>query len=595
MAPSDNLAHQTASIISYPSSAQRAMIQGDDRTGMMQQAIAASGDLVYNVVLDQSAHEPSRLTLWAGGDVYAILAVAGHWFDGVALPSDEKGWRGLIHPHDLKNCEELWDRAAGDLPEDALFYDLEYRLCLPEGKIIWINDRGRLMPDSTISIEKDYVLKRCGVIRVITRDKEYQQELERRALIDEVTGLPNRTALRQLLAHNHDDNIALLAVGVDNLSSFLEGFGQNILDSLIQGVARFLANHLVDGEMVGRMSSDVFGLILKNRSAEQISMLAQQLLQDIRQQTMITEAGSFHTSFSIGGLMVEETGQTPYALMTKVELALRQARGRGGDCYIQYRWSPDGGREHRTNMVICEQVFQAMKTGRTAFAFQPIVQADSLQTDYYECLLRLEDMDGRIVAAGHFMPAVEKLGAARMIDQMVLEMTINELVASPNITLSMNISGLTVSDAAWAARLQQQLGQRPQMAERLIIEITETVAMQDVNQAAAFVSFVKKLGCRVALDDFGTGYTSFQYLQMLPIDIVKIDRSFVRGLRSNAQNLLFIKSLVSLARGLNKHLVVEGVEQQADADILKAEGVDFFQGMLFGSPMMERPWRPNIK
>ncbi|MGH6629612.1 MAG: EAL domain-containing protein, partial [Burkholderiales bacterium] len=146
----------------------------------------------------------------------------------------------------------------------------------------------------------------------------------------------------------------------------------------------------------------------------------------------------------------------------------------------------------------------------------------------------------------------------------------------------------------WLRNVVARLRDRPRIAARLIIEITETVALLDIAETARIIGILRDLGCRVALDDFGAGYTTFRHLKALTVDVVKIDGSFVRDLTNNAENQLFIRNLLSLARTFNLVTVAECVETERDAAILTNEGVDMLQGYYFGRPVMDPPWRQNV-
>jgi EAL domain-containing protein (putative c-di-GMP-specific phosphodiesterase class I) len=195
-----------------------------------------------------------------------------------------------------------------------------------------------------------------------------------------------------------------------------------------------------------------------------------------------------------------------------------------------------------------------------------------------------------LLAAGAFMPVVEQSGIMRLIDRHTLELAVRELVEHPQVKLAVNISGLTATDRSWLRCLVAMVKNRPEVARRLTIEITETVAIQDIEETARFVGAIRDLGCRVALDDFGAGYTSFRNLKALAVDCVKIDGSYVRGLADNVDNQLFIRTLLGLAEGFGLATVAECVETAADATHLTRRGVRFLQGYLFGRPTVERPW-----
>jgi EAL domain-containing protein (putative c-di-GMP-specific phosphodiesterase class I) len=276
--------------------------------------------------------------------------------------------------------------------------------------------------------------------------------------------------------------------------------------------------------------------------------------------------------------------------MARAEVALQQAKQAGRNCFIEYTRSDDQRREQRNSVEIGDQVMAAMKADRICFAFQPIVDARTGEVALYEALMRVVMEDGSLIPAGLFVQAIERLGLVRHIDYHTLDLAVRELEAHSKVRLALNISGLTVSDGGWLRRLISLLHDRRDLAERLMIEITETAAMQDFDESARFVRAVRELGCRVALDDFGAGYTSFRHLQALSIDLVKLDGSYVRNLGENRNSLLFVRTLLELANGVGLQTVAECIENEAEAELLKSEGVTFLQGYHFGRPTLDRPW-----
>jgi EAL domain-containing protein (putative c-di-GMP-specific phosphodiesterase class I) len=230
----------------------------------------------------------------------------------------------------------------------------------------------------------------------------------------------------------------------------------------------------------------------------------------------------------------------------------------------------------------------ALRQDRLLFAFQPVVCATTGKIHYFECLLRLRNKRGSIVAGGKFIKNVENLGLIGLIDHYVLERTIQELNDDPEVSLGLNISGLTARDRAWLQSLLTFLHRRSDIAHRLVVEITETAAIDDMEESARFVASVRRTGCRVALDDFGAGHTSLRHLQTLPLDIVKIDGSLVRDLTSKGQSRVFLRYLLNFIKNLGFSTVAEGIENAKDAALLRAEGIGYLQGYHVGRPTIER-------
>lgn len=237
-----------------------------------------------------------------------------------------------------------------------------------------------------------------------------------------------------------------------------------------------------------------------------------------------------------------------------------------------------------------ETIERALRQGRLLFAFQPVVCVATGEIDYFECLLRVREENGAIRPGGGFVAALEAQGTIGMIDRHVFEMAIGELALHPTVKLGFNISGLTACDRLWSRHLVSVLRRFPEKASRLVVEITETAALSDLEESARFVDTVRAAGVRVALDDFGAGHTTLRHLDHLAIDTVKLDISLVRCVETSPAHRGVLRHLVGLANNIGFRLVAEGVESAREAALLCAEGVGYLQGYHFGRPTVERMW-----
>ena len=244
----------------------------------------------------------------------------------------------------------------------------------------------------------------------------------------------------------------------------------------------------------------------------------------------------------------------------------------------------------RRGPAVGAAVEAALREDHLLFAFQPVICAATGKVDYFECLLRMRDEKGEVVSCSEFVTTVEELGWIGLIDRYVLRKTVQELAADPEVRLGMNISGMTACDRPWLRSLTSLLRHRRDIACRLVVEITETAALEDIAESACFVDALRHAGCRVALDDFGAGHTSLRHLQMLPVDIVKIDGSLVRNLASRPQTRIFLRHLLSLVKGFGLTTVAECVENAEDAARLRAEGIEYLQGYHFGPTTIGRTY-----
>ena len=548
---------------------------GQSTLGRLHSALEAAGDLAYVWDLASDALEWHGAIMARLGESHAASLVTGRSF------------ADRIHPEDRSVREGRLEAAASR----GEFFECEYRLRDDTGTVIWVQDRGRA------ELDADGVPQRLmGVLRLVTDRKVEEQRLERLANYDELTGHFNRTRLREALTQAVASSLrsevpgAYLAIGIDKLGTINDAFGYETADQVIIEIGQRLDQQFRESDVIGRVGGDRFGVVLTNCPPENVATVAEKILALIGQAEITTAVGPIYATVSIGSVSFPEQGKTSFDVMTRAETALAEAKRAGRDCFVPYRVAEAQQRQQRTDIALGERVQRALKEDRLVFAYQPVVSSESGSTAYHECLLRMIAEDGSIVPAAAFVPVIEQLGFIRLIDRYVLERAIKEASEHPECSLAFNISGLTATDHAWLRLLVSLLRDRPEVARQLIVEITETAALHDIQESARFVGTLRELGCRVALDDFGAGFTSFRYMQALDVDIVKIDGSFVRNLAESYDNQIFLRHLVGLADAFGLITVAECVESARDAAILRQEGVRFLQGYYFGRPAIEQPW-----
>ena len=236
-------------------------------------------------------------------------------------------------------------------------------------------------------------------------------------------------------------------------------------------------------------------------------------------------------------------------------------------------------------------VERALREGRTALAFQPVVlAADPQRVAFHEGLIRIMDTDGRIIPAGEFINSVETNDTGRQIDCAALRHGFAALAQVPDLRLSVNMSARSIGYMTWTATLHEGLRKDPTAGERLILEITESSAIAMPDVVSAFMDELQAKGIAFALDDFGAGYTAFRYFRDFAFEVAKIDGQFIRDIARNPDNQVLTKALTAIAQHFDMLIVAESVETESDAQWLKAHGVDCLQGYLYGAPMVQPAW-----
>ncbi|MEM7723235.1 MAG: EAL domain-containing protein [Pseudomonadota bacterium] len=260
----------------------------------------------------------------------------------------------------------------------------------------------------------------------------------------------------------------------------------------------------------------------------------------------------------------------------------------------------DAGLESPLDVAITQRdrgtlamVRQSLERGDTVLAYQPVMRADGAGVAFYEGLIRILDETGRVIPAKDFIHVVEDQDLGRQIDCAALRIGLNALRANPSLRLAINMSARSVGYPGWMQILRRFIKQRPDVVQRLILEITETSVMMMPEIVKIFMEDLQDKGITFALDDFGAGYTAFRHLRHFCFDILKIDGQFARNVNVDADNQVLNEALIALARHFDMLVVSEAVETEAEAAWLTAAGVDCLQGYYFAVPTMSPPWKTD--
>ena len=541
----------------------------------LQAVLKAANDVAYEWDL-----QTDQLTWF--GPVRSMFDVAEPH-----IPSNGRSLLKLIHPEDSPGRAHSLDQHF----ELGEAYESEFRL-RRNGLFGWVHERAGVERD-----ESGKPVRLLGILRGIDERKHREASLRHSALYDSVTGQFNRSRLldsvneKLLQSRRYGAACCYLVLGLDGIEPLDESTPVPASDDhILIAISQQIESCLRASDVIGRVGKREFGILITHCSPPDLAVIAEKLMVRFRGRELHTAEGLFGVRISIGGILLPGCALTGFDVMNGAEHALGKAREAGGGTFHEFSWPDDVSREYHQAVPLGDRVLLALKDDRIEFAFQPIVDSHTGVPAFYEALLRLWDEDRNLIAAKDFIPAIEKLGYSRVIDRRTLDLAIHELYRSSDARLALNISGVTVSDPAWLRKLNSHLRGRPDVAKRLTIEITETVAMKEMAQSIRFVNQVRSLGCKVALDDFGAGFITFRHLKTLTVDEVKIDGALIVNIDQNKDNQALVRTLVELARAFRLEIVAEFVEKEEEAAFLRNEGVTYLQGYFYGKPSFERPW-----
>ncbi len=440
-----------------------------------------------------------------------------------------------------------------------------------------------------------------GIVRINNEGHARAEQLIKLSQHDPLTGELNRTHLIASLAEAIEEaqrfrsSCAFMLIGIDHLARVNDAFGFDVADAVISDVAKRIRARLRGGDVLGRFSGNKFGLILKNCTVEDMNIAAERFLAGVRDEVVPTRSGPVSVTASVGAVSLPRYARSADEAINRAHETLDSAKRRRAGSYLAWRPNVERDAQRKVNIRVTDEIVTALNERRIVMAYEPVVTADARASGFYECLVRMEQDDGRVLLAPDIVPVAERLGLIRLVDHRVLELVIAELAASPDVVLSLNISPDTTMDPDWWGTIKSVMRANPGIGERLIVEITETVAIQDVDDLRSFVTRLKNFGSRIAIDDFGAGYTSFRNLRKLGVDIVKIDGAFVQNIVRSADDRAFVQTLIDLARQLDLKTVAEWVQDEEAAGLLRGWGCDYIQGRLIGLATSERPWAAEGK
>ncbi|MGM0477143.1 MAG: EAL domain-containing protein [Pseudomonadota bacterium] len=539
---------------------------------------------------EQELAEAQRIA-HLGSWVSDLVAGEIRWSDEVyrIFGMDQNEWGGTesafmeaVHPEDRARVRGAIDNA---LRPDGPRYDIEHRIQRPDGSVRIVYQKGRVDFD-----DDGRPLRMVGVVHDITEQREAENLLQYLSYHDVLTELPNRTLFRHRVerARSELEHFAVFYLGLDRFKGINEGMGHDVGDRLLQQVARRIEEKLRPGDPLARVGGDEFAVLLRGiEGDEAVATEVERLLAPLRELYPVDEE-EFYVPASAGVALFPSDGTAADELLNRAEAAMHQAKQNGGNGY--HFCSTVMNDRARTRVTLTSRLRRAVNDGEGFFLdYQPRVRCGSGAVVGVEALLRWRDPEGMVHSPTTFIPVLEQTGLINELGAWIVEEACGQCrswrdAGLPPVQMAVNLAAPQFRDAGLPAAIERVLSKTGLPPEGLELEVTESMLMSDIPSVTRTLGEFRDMGVRVALDDFGTGYSSLAYLRQFPLDILKIDRSFVNDIQAGNGGVAIIRTILSLAENLQLETVAEGVETAAQHEFLDKEGCGSIQGFLFARP-----------
>ncbi|MCI0413025.1 EAL domain-containing protein [bacterium] len=518
--------------------------------------------------------------------------------EGIILDGNSSFARmlGFESPEDITTlC--FWDFYARKAERDSFLFRLREQQAMTnieaefrkrDGSPLWVLMNITLLAGSNSSFFME------GTLIDITDRKNAEELVAYQAYHDALTGLPNRVLFRdrvnQAVAHaqRHGNGLAVLFLDLDHFKLINDTLGHSVGDWLLKEVARRLKNTVRDGDTVARLGGDEFTILLPEVCrSEDAAYVAQKILDTIST-SLLWDNHDVYVTTSIGISLSPSDGNDSETLIKCADNAMYRAKELGRNNY--QLWSPDLNVRVQNRLSLERSLRRAVERHEFVMHYQPQFNLRTGHVTGVEALLRWPRPEIGLCYPKDFIPIAEETRLIVPIGEWLLPEVCSQVKiwqdqGLENLRLSVNLSSMQFQNKNLVTYLDSVLEECRFDPERLVIELTETVAMQNVDLTMAVLHTMKRKGIKIALDDFGMGYSSLSYLKHFPIDIIKIDPSFVRDVGAGKQPEALVRAVIRLGHSLKQIIIAEGVETEVQRDFLLEEGCHEVQGFLFSPPL----------
>ncbi|HXU92072.1 MAG TPA: EAL domain-containing protein, partial [Gallionella sp.] len=516
-----------------------------------------------------------KLLEWSG-ETYRIFGIDSN------KPVNYEIFLQHVHPEDREMVDLAWRHAMKGAP-----YDVEHRIWA-DGKLKWVRERGEMTFDA-----RRRAVSGTGTVQDITDWKSAQEDIQRLAYYDVLTGLPNRALLYDRLhqavaaAHRDHSQFALMFLDLDRFKYINDTLGHQAGDEMLKVIAARLVGEVREGDTVSRLGGDEFVILLREAGEEGALYVAEKLLASVAQSF---EVGGtvVSTEASIGISLYPHDGADVETLIKHADVAMYHAKAAGRNNFQFY--TAQINERAMSHFNIERDLRVALEQQQLMVYYQPQIRMSDRKLIGFEALLRWNHPQNGLVPPATFIPIAEESGLIVPVGEWVLREVCRQARAWHGqglslVPIAVNLSARQLKGDRLVRFMRGLLAETDLPEWTLELELTESMMLDDEKAAMQFIGEMRDLGVALSIDDFGTGYSSLSHLKKLPLDKLKIDQSFVRDLAVDEDDAAIVRAIISMAHGLGLTVIAEGVENVQQMEFLEVLGCNEVQGYYYAKPM----------
>jgi diguanylate cyclase (GGDEF)-like protein/PAS domain S-box-containing protein len=498
---------------------------------------------------------------------------------------NEKNWIELLVPEEYRDAVR---KIYKKIREERKSYNYEFPIITKDGTAVNVLWNSNLLSHN--SDTKDSCFVTFGTD--INERKRYEEKVKQLAFFDTLTGLPNRTMFeneinKYLSLNRPDTNFMIAYIDIDNFKNINDSMGHQVGDLFLTYLGERLKAEAHESDFIARLGGDEFAILFLRTSRDEVIRKINAIMQRVNR-TWTIENHQFYISMSVGVVEYPSDGNTTTTLLKNADIAMYSAKREGKNRVLFYK--EDISVDIAQHLKMINDLQYGIDGEQFVLYYQPQYSLESGNIIGAEALVRWVHPGEGFIPPGEFIPLAEESGQIYRLERWIMANALRQKKEWEDrgfreLVMSINLSGKTLTSNINFKEIEQIIAKNRVDYSGVVIEVTETASISDVGIVINHLNILRKWGIKIALDDFGTGYSSLNYLKMFPINIIKLDRSFINAINENGIDTLLIRNILSLARDLQFEVVAEGIETREQLEFLKKYFCEIGQGYLFSRPL----------